>query len=119
MILRILFPLFFLVSLHAEKVALIYGVAGQDGAYLTELLLRKGYTVHGVKRRSSSLNAQRIDPRYYRPAEVDYLHGDATKAKEKLAWEPKHSFEELIQIMVKHDMKEAKKELTVLLYSNS
>jgi GDPmannose 4,6-dehydratase len=45
----------------ADKVALISGATGQDGAYLAELLLQKGYVVHGVKRRSSSLNTQRID----------------------------------------------------------
>lgn len=43
------------------KTALITGVTGQDGAYLTELLLNKGYTVHGIRRRSSMLNTQRID----------------------------------------------------------
>ncbi len=40
----------------ADKIALITGITGQDGAYLAELLLAKGYIVHGVKRRSSSLN---------------------------------------------------------------
>lgn len=44
------------------KVALITGITGQDGAYLTELLLEKGYTVHGIRRRSSMLNTSRIDP---------------------------------------------------------
>ena len=43
------------------KTALITGITGQDGAYLTELLLQKGYTVHGIRRRSSMLNTQRID----------------------------------------------------------
>ena len=44
-----------------EKTALITGVTGQDGAYLADLLLKKGYTVHGIKRRSSSFNTGRID----------------------------------------------------------
>lgn len=44
-----------------SKTALITGITGQDGAYLSELLLEKGYTVHGVKRRSSSFNTGRID----------------------------------------------------------
>jgi len=44
-----------------KKTALITGVTGQDGAYLSEFLLKKGYTVHGIKRRSSSFNTQRID----------------------------------------------------------
>jgi GDPmannose 4,6-dehydratase len=43
------------------KTALITGITGQDGAYLTELLLEKGYIVHGIRRRSSMLNTSRID----------------------------------------------------------
>ncbi len=50
-----------------SKVAFITGVTGQDGAYLTELLLEKGYVVHGLKRRSSSFNTQRIDHLYQDP----------------------------------------------------
>jgi GDPmannose 4,6-dehydratase len=50
-----------------EKIALITGVTGQDGAYLAELLLGKGYLVHGVKRRSSSLNTARVDHLYTDP----------------------------------------------------
>lgn len=50
-----------------SKVALITGVTGQDGAYLTELLLEKGYTVHGIKRRSSLFNTDRIDHLYQDP----------------------------------------------------
>ena len=48
----------------SQKVALITGVTGQDGAYLAELLLQKGYIVHGVKRRSSSFNTGRVDHLY-------------------------------------------------------
>src|SRR3978361_2346315 len=51
----------------SDKVALITGATGQDGAYLAELLLGKGYIVHGVKRRSSSLNTQRVDHLYEDP----------------------------------------------------
>jgi GDPmannose 4,6-dehydratase len=47
----------------------------------------------------------KIDPRYYRPAEVDLLLGDPTKAKEKLKWEPKTKFKELVKIMLKDDLK--------------
>lgn len=65
-----------------RKVALITGITGQDGAYLAELLLKKGYTVHGIKRRSSSLNTERIDHLYQDPHEKDIrfkLHyGDLT-----------------------------------------
>jgi GDPmannose 4,6-dehydratase len=59
------------------KTALITGITGQDGAYLTELLLAKGYTVHGLKRRSSSFNTQRIDHIYQDPHEANpklFLH---------------------------------------------
>ena len=52
-----------------DKVALITGVTGQDGAYLAELLLSKGYTVHGIKRRASSFNTDRIDHLYKDPHE--------------------------------------------------
>lgn len=51
----------------SRKVALITGATGQDGAYLAELLLEKGYVVHGVKRRSSSFNTERIDHLYQSP----------------------------------------------------
>jgi len=65
-----------------SKVALITGVTGQDGAYLSELLLSKGYVVHGVKRRSSSFNTERIDHLYQDQHEADprfVLHyGDMT-----------------------------------------
>ncbi|MEH6584240.1 MAG: GDP-mannose 4,6-dehydratase [Halioglobus sp.] len=50
-----------------EKVALITGVTGQDGSYLAEFLLKKGYTVHGLKRRASSFNTERIDHIYQDP----------------------------------------------------
>jgi nucleoside-diphosphate-sugar epimerase len=49
------------------KVALITGVTGQDGSYLAEFLLEKGYTVHGIKRRSSQFNTQRVDHIYHDP----------------------------------------------------
>jgi GDPmannose 4,6-dehydratase len=52
---------------HMSKVALITGVTGQDGAYLSELLLSKGYIVHGLKRRSSLFNTDRIDHLYEDP----------------------------------------------------
>ena len=64
------------------KTALITGITGQDGAYLAALLLQKGYIVHGVKRRASSFNTQRIDPLYVDPHEGEtrfHLHyGDMT-----------------------------------------
>jgi GDPmannose 4,6-dehydratase len=51
----------------SSKVALITGVTGQDGAYLAEFLLKKGYEVHGLKRRSSLFNTDRIDHLYQDP----------------------------------------------------
>ncbi len=54
-----------------KKVALITGVTGQDGSYLAELLLEKGYDVHGIKRRASSFNTQRIDHLYQDPHAVE------------------------------------------------
>ena len=56
----------------SARVALITGVTGQDGAYLAELLLDKGYIVHGVKRRSSSFNTGRIDHLYHDPHEREH-----------------------------------------------
>jgi GDPmannose 4,6-dehydratase len=50
-----------------KKVALITGITGQDGSYLAEFLLEKGYEVHGIKRRASSFNTQRIDHVYQDP----------------------------------------------------
>ncbi len=68
----------------SERVAFITGVTGQDGSYLAELLLGKGYVVHGVKRRSSSFNTERVDHLYHDPHEGDvrfFLHyGDMTDA---------------------------------------
>ena len=52
-----------------KKIALIFGITGQDGSYLAELLIKKNYIVHGVKRRSSSLNTSRIDHLYQDPHE--------------------------------------------------
>ena len=64
------------------RVALITGVTGQDGAYLAELLLSKGYTVHGIKRRTSLINTSRIDHLYQDPHERERRfvlhHGDMT-----------------------------------------
>ena len=65
-----------------KKIALIFGITGQDGSYLADFLIKKGYLVHGVKRRSSSFNTSRIDHIYQDPHEkkrVFFLHhGDIT-----------------------------------------
>ncbi|WP_080070000.1 GDP-mannose 4,6-dehydratase, partial [Salmonella enterica] len=65
-----------------NKVALITGITGQDGSYLAELLLEKGYEVHGIKRRASSFNTERVD-HIYQDIHLNnpklYLHyGDLT-----------------------------------------
>ena len=68
----------------ADKVALITGVTGQDGAFLAEFLLGKGYVVHGVKRRSSSFNTARVDHLYadphVQPTDFHMHYGDLTDA---------------------------------------
>lgn len=65
-----------------KKVALVTGITGQDGAYLAELLLSKGYVIHGIKRRASQFNTARIDHLYQDPHETDrhliLHHGDMT-----------------------------------------
>jgi len=67
-----------------NKVALVTGVTGQDGSYLSELLLSKNYVVHGIKRRSSLINTDRIDHLYQEPHEKNRKfilhHGDLTDA---------------------------------------
>ena len=64
------------------KTALITGITGQDGAYLAELLLEKGYKVHGIKRRSSLINTDRVDHLYKDPHETHVMfsmhYGDMT-----------------------------------------
>ena len=68
--------------MEKQKVALITGVTGQDGAYLAEFLLNKGYVVHGIKRRASSFNTDRIDHLLSDSHKIDvkfFLHyGDMT-----------------------------------------
>jgi GDPmannose 4,6-dehydratase len=61
----------------------------------------------------------KIDPRYFRPTEVNHLQGDATKAKKYLGWEPKLDFEGLVTLMMEHDLREAKKELHVQRFGKS
>ena len=69
---------------EAAKRALITGITGQDGSYLAELLLAKGYEVHGVIRRASTFNTERIDHLYADPHESPalYLHyGDLSEGR--------------------------------------
>ena len=73
-----------------KKKALITGITGQDGAYLAELLLSKGYEVHGIKRRASSFNTQRIDHLYQDPHSDNrslFLHyGDSAIVERLRLW---------------------------------
>ncbi|MGQ0586046.1 MAG: GDP-mannose 4,6-dehydratase, partial [Gammaproteobacteria bacterium] len=55
----------------------------------------------------------RVDPRYFRPAEVDALQGDAAKARRKLGWKPRTTFAALVQEMMQSDLREARRELAV------
>jgi len=72
------------MSQSLRKSALITGATGQDGAYPVELLLSKGYVVHGIKRRSSSFNTARVDRLYHDPHEkgvgFNLNYGDVTDA---------------------------------------
>jgi GDP-D-mannose dehydratase len=101
------------------KRALITGITGQDGSYLSDLLLEKGYEVHGIIRRTSTFNTDRIDhiytdphwedyvefdEKYLRPTEVDLLICEPTKAKSKLGWESTVTFDELVKLMVNADL---------------
>ena len=65
-----------------KKIALITGITGQDGSYLSRFLLNKNYIVHGIKRRSSSINTKRIDDLYQDPHSIKYFfklhYGDMT-----------------------------------------
>jgi len=70
-------------------------------------------SVAGKSPLSSGQVVVRIDPRYYRPTEVETLLGDPTKAKEKLGWEPQTSFQELVSEMVISDLEDAKRDALV------
>ena len=78
-----------------NKVALITGITGQDGAYLAELLLGKGYEVHGLKRRASSFNTDRVDHLYVdshvESARFFMHYGDMTDSTNLIRVEPRPS----------------------------
>jgi GDPmannose 4,6-dehydratase len=69
----------------------------------------KGLEEKGIEKESGK-TLVRVDPRFFRPAEVDFLMGDSSKAREKLGWTPKTTFKELVGIMVEHDLMLAEKE---------
>ena len=71
----------------------------------------EGEDLEEVGRRSDNgAVVVRIDPRYFRPAEVETLLGDPTRAREKLGWTPSTSLEEMVKEMINHDREEARKE---------
>ena len=70
----------------------------------------EGANEKGVDKKTGKIVVE-IDPKYFRPSEVESLLGDSTKAREKLGWSPKVSFRELIKEMVEHDLEEAKKDI--------
>jgi GDPmannose 4,6-dehydratase len=86
----------------ARKTALITGITGQDGAYLARLLLAKGYTVHGLKRRSSSFNTDRVDELYVDPHEREtsfFMHyGDLTDATNLIRLIQEHQPDEIYNL---------------------
>lgn len=75
-----------------------FGLAGYELKWEGE-----GVNEKGIDKKTGQVLVD-VDPKYFRPTEVDLLIGDATKAKEKLGWQPKVSFEELVKIMVDHDV---------------
>ena len=85
-----------------DKTALITGITGQDGAHLARLLLDKGYTVHGVKRRSSSFNTARVDDLYVDPHERStrfFMHyGDLTDATNLIRLIQEHQPDEIYNL---------------------
>jgi len=70
----------------------------------------QGLNEKGIDKKTNKIIIE-VDPKYFRPAEVESLLGDSTKAREKLRWKPKISFEELVKEMVQSDLEEAKKEV--------
>lgn len=115
------------------KEAFITGIKGHDGSYLAELVLEKGYEVHGIKRRTSFFNTVRIDHHLYQSPNEGAVHfklhygglSDATnlirivqqvrpdeiynpaEAGQKLGWQAKISFEEMTAEMAQNDLKAA------------
>ena len=82
-------------------------------AAAAELGMQMGWQGEGVDEQGFDQDGRclvRVDPRYFRPAEVETLLGDATKAREKLGWQPKTSFHELVAEMVREDLKEAERD---------
>ena len=87
-----------------QSVALITGITGQDGSYLAELLLEKGYQVHGVVRRSSSINTERIDHLYHNP-NLKLHYGDVTDSLSIMAILKKYKPTEIYNLAAQSHVK--------------
>ncbi|OHB12467.1 MAG: hypothetical protein A2Y49_00695 [Candidatus Zambryskibacteria bacterium RIFCSPLOWO2_12_39_8] len=72
----------------------------------------KGVKEKGVDKKTGKVIIE-IDPVYFRPAEVDVLMGDYSKARKKLGWKPKVKFKELVKIMVEYDLKEERRKVNL------
>lgn len=90
---------------------LAFARAGMELAWQGEGIDETGHAVSGLPEGREDQVVVAIDPRYFRPTEVESLLGDATKAKERLGWEPKISFAEMVQEMVDEDLRDAKQDL--------
>ena len=77
-------------------------------------MIEKGYEVHGIRRRVSIFNTERIDSNYFRSSEVETYIGDNTKAVGKLTWKPMVKIDQLIDEMVSADERKAIKESTLI-----
>ena len=82
-------------------------VIGTGESHSVKEFLEESFSYLGLDWR----NYVEVDPKYFRPTEVDYLLGDPSKARAKLGWKPKVSFKELVHMMIDHDMEELKKEM--------
>ncbi len=90
-----------------------YSVRDFVNAAAAELGMKMRWEGRGVDEKGYDANGRcivAVDPRYFRPTEVETLLGDATKAKEKLGWTPKISFAELVAEMVREDLKSAERD---------
>jgi GDPmannose 4,6-dehydratase len=106
---------------HAEDFVIATGEQHSVREFVTEAARRldmsiewrdAGVDEHGVDTRTGN-TVVKVDPRYFRPTEVDALLGDATKARAKLGWRPEHSFGELVDEMVREDLQLAKRDAAI------
>ena len=106
---------------HAEDFVIATGEQHSVREFITEAARRldmsiewrdTGANEHGVDTRTGN-TIVKVDPRYFRPTEVDALLGDATKARVRLGWRPEHSFSDLVDEMVREDLQLAKRDAAI------